>query len=194
MREDALVLPLAPLYIGPYLFLEGQKKFFRLQLGDRTNVVCVNRLKPACSDEPISLVLPPLWFHPLLTPVLIPCLPLLSAVARVAGGKKAVSFHLPLEVPSCRNPHHATCERRLCSAVPSGGSTVADPQQPILGSGPVFFYKTTTAWWYQDSILCIFIDQLLDIYIHIPFKFTYHIKMLIKLQLSIDFLFISSYC
>ena len=60
MREDALVLPLAPLYIGPYLFLEGQKKFFRLQLGDRTNVVCVNRLKPACSDEPISLVLPPL--------------------------------------------------------------------------------------------------------------------------------------
>ena len=70
MREDTSVPPLAPLYCGPYLVLEQQNKFFRLQLGDRTDVVSVDRLKPAFTDELISPALPPLlcagpylWFR-----------------------------------------------------------------------------------------------------------------------------------
>ena len=58
LREDASVPPLAPLYFGPYLVLEQRTKSFPLQLGDRTDVVSVDRLKPAFSDEPIS---PALW-------------------------------------------------------------------------------------------------------------------------------------
>ena len=54
VREDASVPPLSPLYPGPYKVLEQQTKFFRLQLGDRIDVVSVDRLKPAFSYEPFS--------------------------------------------------------------------------------------------------------------------------------------------
>ena len=57
VREDASI---SPLYRGPYLVLERRTDFFRLQLGERMDVVSVDRLKPAFSDEPISPALPPL--------------------------------------------------------------------------------------------------------------------------------------
>ena len=47
VREDASIPSLAPLYRGPYLVLERKSKFFRLQIGSRTDVVSVDRLKPA---------------------------------------------------------------------------------------------------------------------------------------------------
>ena len=108
------------LYLGPYLVLERQTKFFHLQLGDRMDIVSVNRLKPAFLDEPISPALPPLPGCLPLPPVLVPCQPPppLSAVARVAGYEEAVNFHLPPEVPSGQNLHCAAHVRRLCSALP----------------------------------------------------------------------------
>ena len=60
VKEDAFVPPLAPLYCGSYLVLEWGTMFFCLQLGDRSDVVSVYRLKSAFSDEPISLALLPL--------------------------------------------------------------------------------------------------------------------------------------
>ena len=64
VREDASIPPLSTLYRSPYLVLERQTKFFRLQLGDRTDIVSVNSLKPAFLDEPISATLPPLCDPP----------------------------------------------------------------------------------------------------------------------------------
>ena len=44
--EDASIPSLAPLYCGPCLVLEKSDKYFRLQLGSRTDVVSMDRLKP----------------------------------------------------------------------------------------------------------------------------------------------------
>ena len=58
VREDASVPSLAPLDPEPYLVFELQIKFFRLQLGSMTDMVSVDRIKPAFSDDPISAALP----------------------------------------------------------------------------------------------------------------------------------------
>ena len=75
LREDALVQPLSPLYRGPSLVLEKQKKFYCLQLGDRKDVVSVDRLEPAFFHQPISPALPPLRGRPVLNLVPVPCQP-----------------------------------------------------------------------------------------------------------------------
>ena len=54
VQEDASNPSLAPLYNGPYLVLEQRDKFFCFQVGFRTDVVSVDRLKPVFSDEPVS--------------------------------------------------------------------------------------------------------------------------------------------
>ena len=77
VREVASGPSLAPLYRGPYLVLEWHTKFFHLQLGDKTDVVFVDKLKPAFSDEPfsdepISLALPPIRGRPALNMIPVP--------------------------------------------------------------------------------------------------------------------------
>ena len=59
VREDASIPSLAPFYPGPFLVLERKDKFFHLQLGSRTDVVSVDRLKPAFSEDPIQAASPP---------------------------------------------------------------------------------------------------------------------------------------
>ena len=59
VREDASVSSLVPLYCGCYLVLEKRDKFSRLHLGSRTDVVSVDGLKPAFSEDHISAALPP---------------------------------------------------------------------------------------------------------------------------------------
>ena len=58
VREDASFPSLVPLYHSPYLVLERLEKFFRIQLGSRTDVVAVQRLKPVFSDDPVSVAVP----------------------------------------------------------------------------------------------------------------------------------------
>ena len=50
-------LPLADNYAGPYLVLEKGPKVFKLQLGERTEVVSMDQLKPQgkCHLRPRSL-------------------------------------------------------------------------------------------------------------------------------------------
>ena len=102
VREDESIPPLAQLYRGPYLVLEQWTKLFRLQLGDRMDVVFVDRLKPAFSFELISPALPPLLGRPALNPAPAPrqLLPEPSSVVQRPVHRKSVSFHLPPEVPS----------------------------------------------------------------------------------------------
>lgn len=59
IRHDATIPPLAPRYHGPYKVLEHGPKVFRLQIGNKSDVVSVDRLKPAFSFESFSPADPP---------------------------------------------------------------------------------------------------------------------------------------
>ena len=81
-------------------------------MGDTTDVVSVDLLKPVYSDVPISLALPLLRGRLALKPspdaVLVLCPPQPPPPAEVRGARQqTVSFHLPPEVPTCQNPHRA---------------------------------------------------------------------------------------
>ena len=58
VREDAVILTLAPRYRGPYLVLERRSKYFRLQIGSKQEVVFVDKLKPVFSDATVTPALP----------------------------------------------------------------------------------------------------------------------------------------
>ena len=132
MREDASGPSLAPLYHGPYLVLEQRDKYFRLQLDSSTDMVSVDRLKPAFSKGPISAALPPVRGQPALRPALRapdpPPSPPSAAVPAQNSVKKGVCFSFPPPVPAQRIPRQTVCDRsfRRFSAVPSGGTPVAD--------------------------------------------------------------------
>jgi len=59
VREDSSQPPLAPLYRGPYRVLERTPKFFKLQLGEKTDTVSIDRLKPVFSSEDVVPESPP---------------------------------------------------------------------------------------------------------------------------------------
>ena len=59
IRHDATIPPLAPRYHGPYKVLEHGPKVFRLQIGNKSDDVSVDRLKPAFSFESFSPADPP---------------------------------------------------------------------------------------------------------------------------------------
>ena len=59
VRKDGHVPPLAPLYEGPYKVISRSLKTFRLQVGERTDVVSVQRLKPAVTSEEEQPAPPP---------------------------------------------------------------------------------------------------------------------------------------
>ena len=121
VREDAFIPSLAPLYHGPYLVLEQRDKFFRLQIGSRTDVVSVHCLKPVFSDKPVSPALPPARGRPALqVPGLIidpPVVLDLPSATLPVRPERRVHFQLPPSVPARRNPCRATCYRRICSAI-----------------------------------------------------------------------------
>ena len=119
VREDASVPSLAPLYRGPYLVLDRRDKFFRLQIGSRTDVVSVDRLKPVFSEDPVEAAIPPRRGRPPLRPTPVvsrpPPAPPLAAPRRKP---RSVTFDLsPPPAPVRRNPPRAAKERRICSAV-----------------------------------------------------------------------------
>jgi hypothetical protein len=58
VRRSGALLPLAPLYVGPYEVLERADKFFRLAVGGREETVSIDRLKPHLGVGPFSAALP----------------------------------------------------------------------------------------------------------------------------------------
>ena len=59
VRRDGHVPPLSPLYEGPYKVLTRSQRTFRLQVGNRVEVVSVQRLKPAITSDEEKPAEPP---------------------------------------------------------------------------------------------------------------------------------------
>jgi hypothetical protein len=59
VRNDAKQPPLSPLYSGPYRVLERSLRFFKLQIGERTDTVSTLRLKAAYLPASAVPALPP---------------------------------------------------------------------------------------------------------------------------------------
>jgi hypothetical protein len=75
VRRDGVQPPLAPRYDGPYLVLKRSLHTFRLQIGDREDVVSVLRLKPCHSPPDVAVALPPRRGRP---PSAVPVFPATS--------------------------------------------------------------------------------------------------------------------
>jgi len=120
VREDTVISSLAPRYRGPYLVLDRQDKFFRLQMGSKQDVVSVDRLKPVFSDTPVIPAMPPPRGRPRLNPKSVPAIPPPSSATKLPKKVrfKLVPQLLPPSIPVRRNPHRASRDRRICSAVP----------------------------------------------------------------------------
>ena len=72
LRDNASKPPLSPLYRGPYRVVRCLEKFFVLQIGDKSDSVSVDRLKPVFSSIPVVPAAPPLRGRPCLVPALVP--------------------------------------------------------------------------------------------------------------------------
>ena len=121
VRDDTVKPTLAPRYRGPYLVVDKQSKYFRLQIGSKQDSVSVDRLKPVYGDTPIVPALPPPRGRPIRPPVTIPPDPPPSSTVKVKVHKK-VRFQttpklIPPPVPVRRNPYRSSRDRRISSAI-----------------------------------------------------------------------------
>jgi len=130
VREDASVPALSPLYRGPYKVLERQSKFFCLQIGDKVDVVFIDRLKLVISDSTIIPASPPARGRPILCPQGPKPNTSASAPPRVI---RKVRFQAQPALPVLRNTHKTArsyskilASAFSLSALVSGGSPVAD--------------------------------------------------------------------
>jgi hypothetical protein len=64
VRKGDTVAPLSPLYSGPYKVLSSGPKVFKLQVGEREDVVSIDRLKPHRGDVLVQPAQPPVRGQP----------------------------------------------------------------------------------------------------------------------------------
>ena len=103
VREDAVIPTLAPFYHGPYLVVERQSKYFRLQIGSKQDVVSVDCLKPVFSDALVTPALPQPRGRPSGHPVASSLDPPPSSAAKIP---KRVRFQLIPQVFPPPAPAH----------------------------------------------------------------------------------------
>ena len=75
IRDEASKPPLSLLYRGPYPVLRCSEKFFVIRIGDKSDSVSVDRLKPVISLVPVVPGVPPVCGQPCLKLVSIPVPP-----------------------------------------------------------------------------------------------------------------------
>jgi hypothetical protein len=94
--------PLVPAYDGPYLVLERSPHTFRLQLGDKTDVVATARLKAAILLPDATAAKPRRRGPPARGPALLPAAPSVpahSAIRRAPSGPpKRVTFTTAIDL------------------------------------------------------------------------------------------------
>jgi hypothetical protein len=59
MRKGGVVLPLSPLYQGPYKVLGRKETFFKLEIGGQPEVISMNRLRPHLGMALVTAASPP---------------------------------------------------------------------------------------------------------------------------------------
>jgi hypothetical protein len=59
VRKGRVVLPLSPLYQGPYKVLGRKETFFKLEIGGQPEVISVDRLRPHLGMALVTVVSPP---------------------------------------------------------------------------------------------------------------------------------------
>jgi len=109
IREDACKPPLSPLYRGPFLVLERASKFFKVQIGERSETVSINRLKPVFSAMEVTLevpvcrgrppVHPPAPSSPSSTRAPVPDVTPVPAPTRIQRAQAVKSVRLPPRPP-----------------------------------------------------------------------------------------------
>jgi hypothetical protein len=102
VRRDSAKPPLAPAYDGPYLVLESSPHTFRLQLGDKTDVVATACLKAAILPPDAAAAEPRRRGRPARGPALLPAAPSVparSAIRRaLLDPPKRVTFATTVDV------------------------------------------------------------------------------------------------
>jgi transposase InsO family protein len=102
VRRDAAKPPLAPAYDSPYLVLERSPHTFRLQLGNKTDVVATARLKAAILPPDTTAAEPRRRGWPARGPTVFPAAPSVparSAIHRAPSGPpKHVTFATAVDV------------------------------------------------------------------------------------------------
>ena len=68
IRRGGSAPPLSQLYAGPYRVIRREKKFFEVEIGGRSQVVSVDRLKPHLGKSPVTAATPPVRGRPVRTP------------------------------------------------------------------------------------------------------------------------------
>jgi hypothetical protein len=104
VRRDGAQPPLAAAYDGPFQVLERSLRFFKLQIGSRTDTVSTLRLKPCHAPPDVQAALPPRRGRPPLAArpamVDVPASIPVSGPPTKRGRPKRVSFSCPATMVS----------------------------------------------------------------------------------------------
>ncbi len=102
VRRDGHTIPLSAAYDGPFLVLERSLRYFKLQVGNKTDTFSTLRLKPCRSPPDVQVAQPPRRGRPPATPVTAD--PSATAAAQLPSKKKPqrrrVTFRCPVVVSS----------------------------------------------------------------------------------------------
>jgi hypothetical protein len=120
VRHDGVQPPLSPLYDGPYLVLERSLHFFKLQIGQRQELISTHRLKPCHAPQDVQAALPPRRGRP---------------------PNAAAEVNPPVVgQPSCHSsiaaPPSAKRQRRVSFACPAVSSVSPPPSTPLPPATP----------------------------------------------------------
>jgi transposase InsO family protein len=112
VRHDAAKPPLAPAYDGPFLVLERSPHTFRLQVGDKVDVVATARLKPAVLASDASAAVPPRRGRPPRRPAAAPFLSSPSVPADSPSPSHRPPKRVSFAVAAADAVRHSGCSQR----------------------------------------------------------------------------------
>ena len=125
VRRDAAQPPLSPAYDGPFLVLERSLRFFKLQLGGKTDVISTLRLKACHTPPDVTAAVPPRRGRPRSAP------PLETVASAPAPPRASAPASPRASVP----PSPARLRRVSFAWPPATAIPASVPPVPTSGSG-----------------------------------------------------------
>ncbi len=99
VRRDGHTTPLSAAYDGPFLVLERSLRYFKLQVGNKTDTFSTLSLKPCRSPPDVQVAQPPRRGRPPATPVIADT-PAATPPSRKKPQRRRVTFRCPVMVSS----------------------------------------------------------------------------------------------